>query len=504
MADSYQLRELMAALDPVAAWRPKGLRELHQRLRWEAGWQGVGPLSARALQRTVGGNSLGQTLRAVGGADPPRSLRQAYERLGYPLGGGVTRLPQESISLRRIARRLAAPGAVRLRFLSYNTYLLPGLQIPFGRWVDDAIGWDALAWFGIPFGSALLGMLGLTTPANIAIGAALKLAGFTPSKVIKRITGIDLNGIKIAAKPARDERAVELGAVLAAYDVCCLSEVFTDDSRARILAGLEGAALTATTGPGESGAWTLAGSGLFFLVKNRRLTRTEEMIFADRGERRRDSDAWSNKGVLLNVIDLGVGQLELFQTHLYYGGGIPLMSEPSEDDRIKVWRAELAQLAEFYRRHHRPQNVAMITGDFNMSGANMHHYAEMRRVMDGLNLHDLWAWDIYGRHPSEGHTCRFTDGDQKSWVRDFNAVCAPPDATRPPPYCDDYQSHPAPPRGVGRYDYVFAERPTAAHRCTLEVSRLLRRTFPRHRTTDGEGFLSDHLGLDLTLWLGPR
>jgi hypothetical protein len=504
MATPHNLKDVIAALDPIADWWPQGLRELSRRLRWEVGWQGAGPLSYRALKRTVGGDSLRQTLHAIDSNNPPRSLRQAYERLGFPVGGGVTRLPNGPISLRKIIRRIKAPETVALRFLSYNTYLLPGLQIPFGRWVDDAIGWDALSWFGIPFGGALLATLGLVSIPGVALAIILKQAGFTPSKVIKRVTGIDLNGISIKAKPARDERATELGAVLAAYDVCCLSEVFTNDSRERIMAGLRGAQWRATTGPDESGAWILASSGLFFLVKSRGITHTEQMIFANRGERLRDSDAWSNKGVLLNVIDVGIGQLELFQTHLFYGGGIPLGAEPSEDDRVAVWRNELAQVADFYRRHHQPQNVALITGDFNMSAADVRHYAELRRTMDGLNLHDLWAWDVYSHNPSEGHTCRFTDGDEAGWWRDFRPVCAPPEAGQPPQYCDDYRFHPAPPRGVGRYDYIFAERPTAAHRYNLEVSRLLRRPFPRRQTTGGEGYLSDHLGLDLTMYLSPR
>lgn len=503
MATQYKLKDVVAALDPIAAWRPQRLRELSRRLRWDAGWQGAGPLSYRALKRTVGGDSLRQTLRAIDSNNPPKSLRQAYERLGFPVGGGVTRLPNGPISLRKVARRIKAPDTAPLRFLSYNTYLLPGLQIPFGRWLDDAVGWDALSWFGIPFGGALLVTLGIASVPGVALATILKLAGFTPSKVIQSVAGIDLNGISIAAKPARDERAVELGAALAAYDVCCLSEVFTNDSRERIMAGLGGAQWTATIGPDESGAWMLASSGLFFLVKNRRIARTEQMIFANRGERRRDSDAWSNKGVLLNVIDVGVGQLELFQTHLFYGGGIPLMSEPSEGDRMAVWRDELAQLADFYRSNHQPQNVALITGDFNMSAADTRHYTEMRRTMDGLNLHDLWAWDVYGHNPSEGHTCRYTDGDKAGWWPDFNPVCAPPVAG-PPQYCDDYQFHLAPRRGVGRYDYVFVERPTAAHRYNFEVSRVLRRPFPRQQTTDGEGYLSDHLGLDLTMYLSPR
>jgi len=319
MAQDYRLKEIIAALDPITDWQPKGMRELARRVRWEPGWQGVGPLSYRSLKRTVGGNSLRQTLRAIDGNNPPRSLRQAYEQLGFPVGGGVTRVPNGPISLRKIARRIKAPDTVPLRFLSYNTYLLPGFQIPLGRWIDDTVGWDALSWFGIPFGGALLVTLGLASIPGVALATILEAAGYTPSKVIRTVTGIDLNSLaSFGAKPALEERAQLLGPTLGVYDVCCLCEVFTQASRQEIFARLEqtsgGAPFAFTAGPDESGAWTLLGSGLLFLARsNRPIVKTERIIFANRGSRLKDSDAWANKGGLLNVIDLGFGQLELFQ-----------------------------------------------------------------------------------------------------------------------------------------------------------------------------------------------
>lgn len=521
MPQDYRLKQIIAALDPITDWQPKGVRELARRVRWEQGWQGwqgAGPLSYRSLKRTVGGDSLRQTLRAIDNNNPPRSLRQAFERLGFPVGGGVTRLPNGPISLRKIAKRIKAPDTVPLRFLSYNTYLLPGFQIPLGRWIDDTVGWNALSWFDIPAGGALLVSLGLASIPGVALATILEAAGYTPSKVIEAVFpgGIDLNSIaSFEAKPALEERTRLLGPVLGVYDVCCLCEVFTQATRQEILVRLEqtsgGAPFASTAGPDESGAWTLLGSGLFFLAKsNRPIVKTERIIFANRGSRIKDSDAWANKGVLLNVIDLGFGQLELFQTHFYYGGGIPGLPEPNDEERMNVWRAELAELANFYREHHQPQNVALITGDFNMSGANVFEYAEMRRVMDSLNMSDLWAWDVYDHNPSEGHTCRLTDGDESKWQREFNDVCAPLEQSglqRPwRQYCDDRVFHEKPPRGVGRYDYIFVENPTVSHRYHLEASRILRRPFPLgdDREIDLERYLSDHLALELTLYCTPH
>ena len=486
--------------------------ELMRRIRWPSAWEGSGPFCQRALQRTLNQTSLRECCRAIDGENPPTSLREAFGRIGFPLGGGFTPRPAGEISLRSAARRVLAPDVVSLRFLSYNTYLLQGLQIPFGDWIDDAVGWDALRWFGIPFGGALLVLLGVVSIPTLAIETILKLAGVTPSSAIRTLTGIDLNGIKIGAKPALETRALEMGPLFSGYDICCLCEVWTSDSRARIKAGLSGGGWQLVAGPDGSGAWILTESGLLFLAKNRNIVRTERMIYDNRGDRNRDSDAWSNKGAMLNEVDLGFGKVEFFQTHLYYGGGIagnlpdfiPGIKDPTAEDRMSVWRDELKQLADFYREHHRPENVAVITGDFNMSGSNLHEYVEIRHVMDDLGMRDLWAWDVYGNEPSEGLTCRFTDGDKENWVRDFDAQCSYVPSRSDPQSCNDRTSLPIWPRdGVGRYDLLFMQVPTPEQHVRIEVSRSLRRPFKRSQVTDGETFLSDHMGLDVTLFVSP-
>lgn len=521
MANSFSLRGLAAAFEQIMGSQPIGFRQASMWLRWEQGWQGAGPLSARSLQYTVGGQPLSETFRLIDGQNPPKSVRQAYARLGFPLGGGVTRLPNEPVSVGQMAKRIQSSKTVQLRFLSYNTYLLQGLQPPFGQWIDEAVGWDALEWFDIPFGGALLVKLGLTSLPNIAVAEILKLAGFTPSKVIKTLAGIDLNGFRVKSKPALEARALELPGVLSAYDLCCLCEVMTQESRNSIFHGLEtqGGNWAQEAGPDESGAWTLAGSGLYFLAKNRRIVKSERLVYSQRGEKRRDTDAWANKGAMLNVIDLGFGKLEVYQTHFYYGGDlpevripgvdVPILYEPTLDERRHVRREELRELADFYQRHHQPENVAVITGDFNMNGANVLDYADIRRTMDSLNMRDLWTWDVYRHPPNKGYTCRFTDGDSERWERDFSRISRlipeEPDGRNPLAYyCDDLASQAAPRAGVGRYDYVFVENPTPAHQYTLEVSRPVRRPFPRSRPSDNESYLSDHLGLDIVLYLSPR
>jgi hypothetical protein len=509
---------LRAAATALGATDPGGgvrVRELLRRIRWVDGHQGAGPLSAQALLHTTGTGSLRAVMRAIDAAAPPRGMREAYARLGYPLGGGATTLPRAP-SVREAARRVVGPEVVPIRLLSYNTYLLPGIQLPIDRWLDDAIGWDALGWFGIPFGGALLALLGVQSLPGLAIGTLLDLAGWKPSKVIRKLTDLDLGGIRIAAKPALDARTAELGAALADYDVCCLCEVWKDEAAERILGDVRAArgdAWQAVAGPGADGALIVHGSGLRFLTRGFPVVRTERLVFGSRGERRHDSDAWTNKGAMLNVIDTGAGELELFQTHLYYGGGFadapgllaaPLgIHDPTDAEREAIWRAQLGELARFYRAHHRPSNVAIVTGDFNLSGADIRQYALVRRTMDELNLRDLWAWDVFDHAPADGYTCRYTDGEEME--RDFAAVCGRPGAADGMgTYCNDDQPARRPRKGIGRFDFIFIENPTPAHRLHVEVSCPRRRPFRRIAPSDGELFLSDHLGLDTTLFVSVR
>lgn len=530
MYQDYKLKEILKAFDPIADWQPKGMRELAKRVRWEEGWQGVGPLSCRSLMRTLDSNSLLQTLRAIDSNNPPRSLLQAFEKLGFPVGGGVTLLPNHPISLLSIAKRVnVRDDARQIRFLSYNTYLLPGLRLPLGTWIDEIYSWDALKWFDIPFDDTLLALLGIPIPPirTVALGTVLKALGLTPSKIVKTLLDIDLNDIvHIQEKPALNERTQSLGPILGIYDVCCLCEIFTQQTIETILARLgytsNGASFASTAGPDRSGAWTMEGSGLFFIARTKYpIVKTERLVFANRGDKQKDSDAWANKGALLNVIDLGFGRMELYQTHLYYGDdlpefsipglGIQILSIPSEEERMAVRRAELQELSAFYQLHHDPKNVAIITGDFNTNGANVREYADVRHAMDSLNLHDVWAWDVYSHNPSEGHTCRFTDKEPHE--TDFNAGCSvtlEQGSLQNPwrPFCDDTYFHKKPQKGVGRMDFVFIERPTALHSYRLEAARILRRTFPLASEIYDEGeivkFQSDHLGLELTLYLSPR
>ena len=142
-----------------------------------------------------------------------------------------------------------------------------------------------------------------------------------------------------------------------------------------------------------------------------------------------------------------------------------------------------------------------------MGGADVRQYGAVRRVMDRIGLQDVWTWDVLGNNPSDGNTCRYTDGDSGGWEILFEASSSPRGANvcRGQDYCDDRQLHPPPHEGVGRFDFVFVSRPTRAQTYTLEVSRPLRRPFSLGGAVlEGERYLSDHIGIELELMCRRR
>jgi hypothetical protein len=181
------------------------------------------------------------------------------------------------------------------------------------------------------------------------------------------------------------------------------------------------------------------------------------MVYGNRGSKQHDSDAWSNKGIMLNGIDLGFD--ELFQTHPYYGAVYPCFpSLPRTNEQESKGRNSV-NWPSFSARTTGRKNVAIITGDFNINGADLGRYADIRHTMDGLDMHELWAWDAFDHGPGDGLSCRFTDGDSSHWQRRFDAVCNPQnqaDVGLPVgQFCADDGFAPRPTDGVGRFDYCL-------------------------------------------------
>jgi hypothetical protein len=85
----------------------------------------------------------------------------------------------------------------------------------------------------------------------------------------------------------------------------------------------------------------------------------------------------------------------------------------------------------------------------------------------------------------------FTNGDP-------NSVCHSPTGDL---FCVDDNSTVA---GGSRIDYIFVTEPTSEQFYNLDLTRIRRRSFPRANPTKGQFFLSDHLGLDMTLIVSPK
>src|SRR5262249_31596508 len=135
-------------------------------------------------------------------------------------------------------------------------------------------------------------------------------------------------------------------------------------------------------GPGPHGS--KISSGLLTICQDINIVRTESRVFGSAGNMNRDTDAWARKGVLLTELDLHVGHLELYSTHLFFGGGFPIHvrspileigGDPSAEERTEIQFAQIDELTRFVRDTHHPENVVMIVGDFNLDARSAAAYA---------------------------------------------------------------------------------------------------------------------------------
>ncbi|HET6977292.1 MAG TPA: hypothetical protein VFI24_13270 [Pyrinomonadaceae bacterium] len=329
--------------------------------------------------------------------------------------------------------------------------------------------------------------------------------------------------LRLTAKPALHSRAREIGQrIFAEYDFACLYEVMQEQQRNEILAAW------GPSPPDNFFGGTL--SSLFAISKKFNIGRRENKAYSNKGKAKSvdiipgigpsvdislDSDFYAEKGVMFTEIVTPFGTVEVFSTHLMFGGGFgkteedlinaatPFeghISKSTPDERFEIQKHQLDELIEFYHALHRRENVAIICGDLNIDGSNANHFGELKNRLAAIGMKDAWAAEgVFNNNLGGGQTARNDDDDSQPREGNFDNVCT--GLLTNADYCDDSRTanHPPPFDCVGRFDYIFVESPQPDHKCNVDLSRVRRRQFRRPQATDGQFFLSDHLGLETTL-----
>jgi endonuclease/exonuclease/phosphatase family metal-dependent hydrolase len=163
-----------------------------------------------------------------------------------------------------------------------------------------------------------------------------------------------------------------------------------------------------------------------------------------------------------------------------------------------VRMAQTDELLAFVERTHRPENVAVIVGDFNVRVHDVdrpeqpnHWYEDLADRMARFDLVDTWAAAGVG----PGHTC---GGERDPFDED--------DPDDPGRLLDD----PSEPEGRPdreRIDFCWVQRSTPDHSIDVSFERPRRRAF--HRTAGAKRRdllprMSDHLALEVTLDVRAR
>ena len=244
-------------------------------------------------------------------------------------------------------------------------------------------------------------------------------------------------------------------------------------------------------------------------------------------------DNMSNKGVLFTTVDLGIGKIDLYSTHLYYGS-----EDTNLQERTNIQLKQLKELTNYIKETHNPKHVVIVAGDMNInpgrSQDNGQAYEKMKALFSSINvnngadisLEDLWK--IKGG--KKGGTNTPTKGCEiaKRYKDNISGIT----------YCND-DTDDAANFDEGRYDYIFVQKPAESHDIIIDFSRMKRRPFPLPNLEFNEikhllynpkfapmflnnnpeqitlkitefikreckGHLSDHLGVDVKLLVNKR
>lgn len=431
---------------------------------------------------------------------------------------------------------------VRLRFLWYNTFLMRVRLAVAKGLADVSTPLEVLDALDVS-PQKLLGKFDVcdllpSGPSYLpGLREACKLAGNAVNFVIDQLGGVkhvvnaivDMVGaekvievilslagvpqeIFLKKKPALELRAQEIGDVLRGddYDLVALCETWNDNLRDTLLSNwaLQRDGKHLVLGKSEGDAYF--GDGLLLGSMDGRIVERQRYEYYIRGVDRTpgpvldmltDDELWARKGVLLVRIDVGVGMLDVYLTHLYFGTGLgldsipmvgPLFHAPNNTERADIRSAQLKELSDFIESTHHASNIAIVCGDFNIDGTNQDpDYSgdqTLQRFLSQHDLQDMWL----GPH---GECTGCTGGD-------FGKICAPTQPPNDSRFCKEATDFDS---GNGyRIDFLLIERPQPGHSFMLDVTRVRRRSFPRPQVTDDQTHMSDHLGLDCTLLVSPK
>ncbi|MFO0592885.1 MAG: endonuclease/exonuclease/phosphatase family protein [Polyangiaceae bacterium] len=550
---NQSFNEIAGAIDKL--YPPTSLRDLAKRFRYLPGPDGVpidqgqipsGSVSLRALATRVGPSSL----RLESLHYNTYLMRTSITLADFiKLFGGWGRFFEAmnlvpAAILAGVLERLGSPEVCGKIFPKWSIFGLPTNPLYLGCVEIGEIG--RLAAF-------------LLDETGMVVDAIFDFVE-TPLQIIVDVVGQKLSSVlhlekSVQEKPDIDARTTEIGDEVSSYDIVSLCEVWQKEHRDKLLEHawpgdqppLDNFNDFASPSPGD---WEHLGSGLLVFSRTRPFVDKDFYIFnkdvvCEPGAIREtgvirnspkgfdlgglvDTDLWSRKGIKLTLVDVGFGYLELYSTHLYSGGaGIDflgsLLPEPTDDEKARVRKYQIQALVSFIQRTHDEKNVAIVVGDFNVETGERANLQSCLKTVGPSVSFDDW-YDLKPFRPlslDTGHTNR---GEH---TETFNTHCTP---YKPAPgsivlpqnaapnskngaadyYCmDDEPPHPDGPKmdeiTGERIDYVFVQRPEATHAYNLDVSRIRRRAFKRADDHSGtEIFMSDHLGLEMTLFVNPK
>lgn len=443
---------------------------------------------------------------------------------------------EADVSLSDIGKRYD-PGSVRLRFLWYNTFLMRVRLAVVKGLADCSTPWEVLDALGVE-PKKLLGMFDVcdllpSGPGPVpGLREACKLAGSAVDYVIDELGGvkhvvnaiIDMVGAEqvieeililagvprelvLEEKPALKLRAQEIGDVLRQdhYDLVALCETWNGDLRDILVEkwDLQRNEKHLATGKPEGDAFF--GDGLLFGSTDGRIIDRQRHEYTTRGIDRTsgpvlamltDDELWARKGVMLVRIDVGVGVLDVYFTHLYFGTGLgldgipavgPFLYPPNNTEREDVRSAQLKEFSGFFESTHHGPNVAVVCGDFNIDATGQDpEYSGVQALQQFISRHDLQ--DMWLSPHGEFAGC--TGGN-------FGKICPPAQSHNDSRFCNEATNVDL--SNGYRIDFLLVERPQTCHSFMLDITRVRRRSFPRPQVTEDQAHMSDHLGLDCTL-----